>query len=277
MDASWNVLRKDKRILIFPLLSGISCLLVMFSFAMPIYLTQSWRPPSHDAAAIQQVVYYGTLFSYYFVNYLVITFFNVALVACAIDRMRGGSPDIAFGFNAAAARIHLIVGWALVSATVGMILRVIEERSKLLGRIVAGLLGVAWGIGSYLVVPLLVVERKGPFDALKESAALLRKNWGERVAVTFGFGGIQFLASIPGIAIVGIGIYFGITSRNWTAAGAIIGLGVLYFIVLALVFSALKSIFQAALYLYASGVAADASTMPQGFPVILLQQAVRAK
>jgi hypothetical protein len=277
LQASWAILKRDSRLLLFPLLSGICCLLVLASFAVPIVLTHAWRPPAGSSAAAQQVVYYGTLFGYYFINYMVITFFNVAIVACAVDRMRGGSPDLRFGFREAMARMHLIVGWALLSATVGLVLRIIEDRSKWLGRLVAGLLGVSWSVASYLVIPVLVVERKGALDALRDSAALFRKTWGERLAVNFGFGAILVLFALPGLLLVGTGIYVGAMAHNWPLGVACIVMGATFFLIVHLVQSALTSIFQAALYLHASGSTSEISSMPHGFPVELLQKAMVAK
>ena len=65
MSACWRLLLKDKGLLLFPLISGICCLVVMASFALPIYFTGSWEPPKSDAT-LQQVIYYGTLFLFYF-------------------------------------------------------------------------------------------------------------------------------------------------------------------------------------------------------------------
>ena len=59
-------------------------------------------------------------------------------------RLEGKDPTVADGFRAAFNRLHNIFGWALVSATVGLILRIIEDRSEKIGRIVSGLLGMAW-------------------------------------------------------------------------------------------------------------------------------------
>ena len=40
--ASWNVLQKDKELLVFPLLSSVSMVLVVASFALPVWLTGTW-------------------------------------------------------------------------------------------------------------------------------------------------------------------------------------------------------------------------------------------
>jgi hypothetical protein len=251
MRASWDVLKQDKELLIFPMLSGICCLLVLASFAAPIWYTGSWQPPARDAAWQRQAVYYGVLFLFYLCNFTVITFFNTAIIAGAIERMSGGDPTVASCLNASFSRLPLIFGWALVSATVGLALRFIEDRSEKVGSFVAGLLGMAWSIASFLVVPILVAERKGPIDALQGSAKMLRKTWGEQLVSNFSFGFVFFLLSIPAYLAIGLGIYAGAALKQIPIAIAAGVVAVAYLITLALVQSALQSIFQAALYLHA--------------------------
>ena len=268
MMTSWDVLKKDKALLLFPLLSGLSCLVVLASFAVPMWLTGAWAPPKHEATQAQQVIYYGTLFSFYLANYFVITFFNTAIISCALLRMAGGEPTVGDGFREAAARLPQIAGWALLSATVGLILRVIEDRSEKVGRIVSGLLGMAWTVLSYLVVPVLVVERKGPVEALKSSSALLKKTWGEQLIGNFSFGGVFAILMLPAIGLV----VFGYLSGSAVALIACVALAVVYLLALSLVQSALQSIFQAAVYLYAR----DGSE-PAGFSTDMLSGALRPK
>jgi hypothetical protein len=276
MGASWNVLRADKEILVFPLLSGICCLAVMASFALPMFLTGGWQPPDHDqATAAQQVVYYAVLFAFYFANYFVIAFFNTAIVACAVSRMAGGDPTVAGGFREALARIHLVAGWALVSATVGLLLRIIEDRSSKVGRVVAGLLGMAWTVMTYLVVPVLVIEQVGPIEAVKRSTALLKATWGEQIVGNFSFGLVFFLLGLPGFIALAIGV-MGI-SRGAGAVAPVLAitlivLAAIYLIALSLIQSALQAIFQAAVYLYAQG-----DVRPGGFPVDLVRSAMGPK
>jgi hypothetical protein len=267
MGASWELLKQDKEMLVFPLISGICCLLVMASFAIPLFVSESWIPPGSDASLPQQVVYYLVLFLFYFCNYFVITFFNSAVVACAAIRMGGGDPTVGDGFREAFARLPLIAGWALVSATVGLVLRIIEDRSKRFGQIVAGLLGMAWTVMSFLVIPILVIDKKGPIEAFKKSTALLKRTWGEQLVGNFGFGLIFFLLNIPAFLLVIVGFVIGTV----TAIITCIAIAVVYFIVLALIQSTLQAIFQAALYLYARDGQAT------GFDVELLQNAVVSK
>ena len=154
----------------------------------------------------------------------------------------------------------MIAGWAVVSATVGLILRIIEDRSDKIGRFVAGLLGAAWTVVSFLVVPVLVIENKNPFSALKESAGLLKKTWGQQLVGNFSFGIIFFLLAIPAIAVMVLGFFTG----SIAGIAVCIVLGVVYLIVLALVQSALQAIFQAALFLYARD-----GQVPPGFGDLL--------
>lgn len=256
MSECWLVLKQEKSLLVFPLISGICCLLLLASFAIPLYATGAWAPPSHDASSQHQIIYYGTLLVFYFCNYFIVVFFNAAIVASVAIRMGGGNPTVGDGLRAAAARLPVIAGWALVSATVGLILRIIEDRSDKIGQLVAGLLGMAWTVVSFLVVPILVVENKGPIAALRESTALLKKTWGEQLVGNFSFGMIFFLLGIPAFALIFLGIFTG----SAVALVACIGLAVVYLIVLALVQSALQAIFQTALYLYARN-----GQVPYGF------------
>jgi Family of unknown function (DUF6159) len=266
MSECWQVLKQDKSLLVFPLISGICCLLLLASFAVPLYTTGNWQPPGHDATTQRQVAYYGTLFAFYVCNYFIVVFFNAAIVACAASRMGGGNPTIGDGLRAATSRLPVIAGWALVSATVGLILRIIEDRSEKIGQIVAGLLGMAWTVVSFLVVPILVVENKGPIAALQDSTTLLKKTWGEQLVSNFSFGMIFFLLAIPAIGLIILGVAAGSSAVLILCAG----LAVIYLIVLALVQSALQAIFQTALYLYARD-----GQVPPGFHAEVLGTAMK--
>lgn len=268
MGASWQLLKDDKEILIFPLISAVCCLLVMASFGIPLFASGDLLPPGEKAAAGEHVEYYAILFLFYFCCYFIGVFFNSAVIACAVIRMEGGDPTVKDGFRAAFSRIGLIFGWALVSATVGIILGMIENRSKLVGKIVAGILGLAWSVTSFLVVPILVVEKKGPITAVKESALLLKKTWGEQIVGNFSFGLVFFVLAMPAIALIVIGVFIG----SPVATVAFLALGVVYIIVLALIQSALQAVFQAAVYLYAREGQA-----PQGFESGILADAMAQK
>ncbi len=151
VQQSWQVLKLDKELLLFPVLSGIACMLVMATFAVPLWATGFVEVVMDEQAAgggigqANQVVGYLVLFAFYAVNYFVVIFFNSALIACAIIRFKGGNPTLSDGFSAACSRLPQISGWALVAATVGLILKIIESRSERVGQIVASVLGDGLG------------------------------------------------------------------------------------------------------------------------------------
>lgn len=265
---SWQVLKLDKELLLFPLISGIACLFVLGSFAVPLYNTPYFDTVMNDGAEVtQDPIAWIILFVFYFVNYFVIVFFNTALISCAIIRFRGGDPTVMDGLRAAGARLPQIAAWALVSATVGIILKAIESRSEKVGQFVAALLGGAWSIATYFVVPVLVVEKADPLTAIKRSFAVLRKTWGESLTANFGIGVITFL----GILLAMVPLFLGVFAlvNGMTALGiAGIVCGILALIVMSLVSSALNSIVLGALYLYAADGA-----VPQHFDGSILRDA----
>ena len=265
MGASWDVLKRDKEMLFFPLMSFLCCAAVTLSFLIPLYRADFLGPPPGDAGPSRQIAYYGVLFLFYLCTYFVGIFFNAGLVACTIKRMEGGDPTVEFGLRAAAARLPQILGWALLSATVGMALRALEDRSKALGRIVIGLVGVAWSVATFLVVPVLVAEGKGPFAAAGESARLLKRTWGEQIIGSAGFGLLFFVLFIPGFIMAFLGVF--------TSLWVLVGLGAAYVLVLALVQSALSTIYQTAVYLYAR----NNGQAPAGFSTGLLSDAMRSR
>ena len=131
MRRGWNlakqsaeVLKLDKELLLFPILSGAACVIVMASFAIPIIYSGMLDGVADEANTGSQALLAVLSFLFYFVSYFVIIFFNSALVACAIIRLKGGDPTVRDGFGAAMDRLPQIAGWALVAATVGMILKI---------------------------------------------------------------------------------------------------------------------------------------------------------
>jgi len=270
---SFAVLRMDKELLLFPLISGIACLLVLASFALPLWNSPYVSVVLNDHQVPQDPLAYVILFLFYTVNYFVIVFFNSALVACAVIRFKGGDPTLGDGLRAAANRAPQILAWALLSATVGVILRTIESYSEKVGQIAAALLGGAWSIATYFVVPVLVVERVNPFEAVQRSFAVLRKTWGEALSARFGIGIITFLAILVlGIVpIVAGGIVFANSGSLWLG-GLLVVAGLAGMMGVALVSSTLDSILLAALYLYAAE-----GTAPAYFDEALLERAFARK
>lgn len=246
--ASLRVLRSDKELLVFPLISFIALVIVTLSFAVPWALMGGFRELESGGPGITT---YVLTFLFYLVTYTVMFFFNTALVGAAMIRLDGGDPTLGDGFRIAFSRLPQIVVYALIAATVGMILRMISERLGLLGQIVSGVVGFAWNIATYLVVPVLVVDRVGPIAAIKRSASLLRKTWGEQLVGNFGIGLVFGLLGVLAL-IVGVVLVFALAQASVVLAIAVGVLTALVVGVIALVGAAASGIFTASLYRYAT-------------------------
>lgn len=263
---SGSVLMADKRLVVFPLLSSISAFLVLATFAIPIALSVDWsaleQASGNSKSQFQmQPWYYGVLLLYYFVNFFVITFFNSALVACALKRFAGQPAGPGEGLKTAVQCLPQILAWSAVSATVGVVLQALQERAGLLGKIVLNLVGMAWTIATFFVVPVLVVERVGPFEAVKRSAGVLKKTWGESLVGNFGMSAVSSLLAIAGILVfVGGGIGLAFATNHWAPVAIGVALVIVWIVLLALVFSALKGILLAATYQFAT-----TGSVPGGF------------
>ena len=269
IKASAGVLAKDKELLVFPLLSAVCTLIVAAAFVLPAFgmgALDGLREGGMSPTA------YVFAFLFYLVQYFVIFFFNSALVGAAMIRLDGGDPTLSDGLRIASSKALPILGYAAIAATVGMILRAIQERAGFLGKLVAGFLGVAWTLASFLVVPVLVSRNIGPIDAVKESAVLLKKTWGENL---IGQGGVGLVFGLIffGLIIVGGGaIIAAATTGSGMLIGLVVAIVIIALLLAGLVQAALSGIYSAALYRYAVG-AGDS----QGFDAQLLGQAFRVK
>ena len=251
VKASASVLQQDKELLVFPLVSMVALGLVLASFALPIF-GLGFLDAKTGGGIVLDTAAYAIAFLFYFAQYFVIFFFNAALVGAAMIRLDGGNPTLGDGLRIATSRIGVIAGYALIAATVGMILRLIQERVGFVGKIIVGLLGVGWTIATYLVVPVLVARNVGPINAVKESATLLKKTWGENVIGQAGLGA-AFVFIFMGVIGLSLMVIFMAIMSGSTAL--IIMAGVLAMLAVAitgLVQSALAGIYAAALYRYAT-------------------------
>jgi hypothetical protein len=251
VKASAAVLRADKELLVFPIVSAIASVLVVVTFAVPMVLTVVLAPHGEDAGPFAPLVWLLG-FAFYVVQYFVIFFCNSALVGAALIRLRGGDPTVRDGFRIAASRVGPILGYAAVAATVGLILRALSQRSGLLGRVVVSLVGLAWNLATYLVVPVLVVEGVGPVEAVKRSSAYLKKTWGEQIIGNVGIGAVTGLAVFGTLGVGIVLIVAAVATESVVAIGIAAGLLVLALIVIGLVSAALGGVYAAAVYRYAA-------------------------
>ena len=261
--ASASVIRSDKELLVFPVLSSLSALAVMATFVIPAFAFKIFD---------QQVLGFIWVFLFYLCTYFVTIFFNSALVGAALIRLEGGDPTVADGFAAARARVVPILGYAAIAATVGLILQALKDKdNNIFVRMFASGLGVAWTLATFLVVPVLVAEDIGPIDALKKSVELLKRTWGENAIGNVGLGFAFFLLFFAAI-VVGAAAVFAASVVSLKLAIAVGMMVVLALVLMGIVQSALASIYSAALYRYA--VAGEA---PAGFQAVGLATAFKPK
>jgi hypothetical protein len=245
--ASWALLRHDKELMVLPLISGIASLAIAGTFLYPIYLSSRATDAAGATTLEPTVASYGLMFLLYIVLAYVAIFFKTALLCGADERMRGGNPTLGSSLAGAGHRAGKILPWAIVSATVSMVVRSLEERAGLLGRLVIGLVGMAWAAVTFLVLPIVVFENIGVGQAIKRSARMLKQTWGENLIVNIGIGLVTALLMLPAIILVGIGVVTGTPA----AIGVTLTLAVAWAIAVTCWSSALTGVFQLALYRYA--------------------------
>ncbi len=272
VKASWTVLQQDKELLVFPLISSIAMLTVVACFALPLIGIGGLDGLARGLDGHFSTGQYALGFLFYVVQYFVMFYFNAALVGAVMIRLAGGNPTVGDGLAVARSKLWNILGYALIAATVGMILRAIQERVGFIGKIVVALVGAGWSLATYLVVPVLVTSDVGPVEAVKASTHLLKRTWGENVigqaGIGFAFGLIQMAVIVGGIGFV----ILAAMAHSVALVIAAVVLTVIAVLFTVLVHSALSGIYAAALYRYA----ANDEGSP-GFSPETLQLAFRPK
>jgi hypothetical protein len=273
MKASAAVLKSDKSLLVFPLLSGLCTLIVAASFLLPVALmVMGGEHAGQDPQQRMSVGSYLLLFAFYLVQYSVIIFFQTALTGVALMHLRGEPTSVRAGFALARSRVGNIIGYALIAATVGLVLRMVQERLGLIGRLVVGFLGLAWTVATFLVVPLIANENVGPIDAVKRSVELLKRSWGENLIGNGGIGVVFTLVMLLAVVVSALLIGGALALHSIVAVVIVAAFIVVGFVLLALIQSSLQGIYSAALYRFAES--GEASV---GFDHALLEQAFRDK
>ena len=274
LKASAQVLRSDKSLLMFPLMSGIATLLVAATFLTPvgIEVLDDQRIRAYGVAHHVSPLHYAFLFLFYLAQYTVIIFFNTALASVATARLRGEQASVSDGLAVARSRFGTILGYAVIAATVGMVLRSLQERFGWLGRIIVGLIGLGWTVATFLVVPVLANEEVGPVEAVQRSVELLRRTWGENlvgnagISVAFGFITVAAVMMAT-FLVIAAGATHSLPLLVVTLAIVVVGVALL-----GMIQSSLQGVYAVALYRYV-----DEGEAGGGFDQAMLEQAFRSK
>ncbi len=248
---SWSVLRSERSLAVFPALSAVGGLLVVGIVAGLVAATGV--NDSHGGTGLRGIGYVFVVLGYIALAF-VSTYFLGALVHGANEALEGRRAAVGDCFAAANAKLHRLLPWALVQATVSIIIRALEDRG-IGGQIVASLIGAGWAIVTFLTIPIIMLEDLGPIAALKRSGHLLKQSWGENIAAQFGFGLFGLIAMLPAILVIALA-----ASSGSTAIIVVLGaVGVAWIVVVSLAVSALTGIYRTALYRFAiDGVAPPA-------------------
>lgn len=263
--ASFAVFKQYPRLAILPLMSGTIFLIIagaILASLMPLFgsvhfaSNSIWKWLGSDQGP--GILFYVSAFGVIFVMTAVAIFFNVALIHCALRALAGEEPSIRGGLKAAVALLPQILGWALLTTTVGFVLNMITDTLKeylgFLGGLLGGLLEFSWAVVTYFVVPVLVTEKVGPITAVKRSAAVLRAKWGESLAgeARIGLIGTLFFLLSALVFAVGAGMVL-------SKSVALIGIGVILMVIGGLaaiavmtMVSTLSTIFQTGVFVYAT-------------------------
>lgn len=260
---SWTALRANPQLMIFPVISLLGMIVVTILFFVPLTATGIFSAIAEEngrSGDVNSTLFTILMFLYYFVTYTVIIFSNTALVGAALRLARGETATVQDGINIAMARIQKIVVYALISATIGMIARSIQQSARnsnnpiaaILASIIAGIIQGAWNLVVFFAIPVLVVEDIGVIDSLKRSLALFKQTWGEQFTGSLAIGAVSCLVSFA-LVVVAV-VLIGLAAATKSAAVVILTVAVvvLAFIFLSLISGAINGIFQASLYQYAT-------------------------
>jgi hypothetical protein len=248
---------QDKELLLLPVISGVAILLVVGSFVLGLAIVGGEGNVAEGVGAVIGLAFYVS-------SYTVAFFFQAALIAGALERLAGGDPTLGSALGAAARRIGPILLWGLVAGTVGMLIKSIQERGGFVTKILMALVGTAWSLATWFMVPVLVMERRALGDSFRRSASIFRDTWGETVIGNVGLGAVQL------VVMLAIGALALVLAVVHPVVG--IAAGVSLAVVAGVFFSALQGVFVASLYRYATR-----REVAPGFDGALLAGAFRPK
>lgn len=257
---SFNVIKKDKELLLFPFFAGLFSIMFLVAMNVPsiiISFTEGGAEPEAYG-----VIQYTVLFLTYLGLAFIATFFNVCVVYATKIRFEGVNATFGESIKFAISKIGLIIYWSLIVAIVAVVMEIIRkwaekagQSSQLIVKYLTSIFGFVWGITTIFVIPAMVYHNLRPKDAIKKSAETLKRTWGESLMRHYGLGLIQFAFISIGI-IIPVLLFIITNSLN----SGIIVIAILYIIIVMLVFSVANTVFNTALYVYA-----DTGKIPEGY------------
>ena len=239
MKSCLDVLKKDRELILFPVFAAISVAIFVLIISAGGYLDNLDTEQGGSLAPLILLIFGA--------NFLIV-FFNSALVSAALERLRGGDPNVKSGLSHAIKHIHHIFFWSIIVTIVALFIAIIRgdrRENSIFREIFASIIQAGWAMMTFFVVPIIVSENIGPINAIKRSTSLFKQTWGDQVVANFGFGIFQLFGVLLGVVV---GWFFGLFSP---VLGAVLG-GSLAVMSVAIIYT-LEGIYKAALYEFALG------------------------
>lgn len=268
---SLAILKQDKELMWFPVLSAITSLIALIIFAaLFFFVVIQGGVEVFEGMNEEQLNIMGYIISfiYYLVMFCIANYFLAGIYTIVNGRFNGQNLSFNEGIKNANKHFGRIFVWSLISATVGVILRIISDKSKLVGKIVASLFGAAWTILTYFSLPALVIGERSIKESFKESAFAIRKTWGETIIVNFGIGLFFVLLTLIVLVIMLTVAVLVPDILMFILLGILF---IIFFTAISIISATLNSIVKLALYTYAT-----TGVVPQGFTPELIQNTVKS-
>jgi hypothetical protein len=205
---SLSIVRHSGSYRVYPLLSYIIMLLVIFTAIIPLF-EGVLGPDQNDV--MSRVFFFLVVYLAYGVLYFLSAFCNVALVTGIAARLDGEDPGLVVGIVRASQRIGLIGVYTLVAASLGLLsvlARVLIN--PLFGMVIAPLIGkrlwahwhqVSYSIPLLMAVPVIALDQSVPEQVFKRGGRLVKETWGERVKAAHSIGLLALLVLVPIIVL----------------------------------------------------------------------------
>jgi hypothetical protein len=256
---SWGALRQNRQLVVFPFISMVMLTILLLLLLVPV---AGWVRLILDTGEVTQAQVWagvGGVFLFYLVASTIVIFSNVALTGASLKLIAGEKATVSDGLRIASSHFGKIIGYALISATVGVVIRFLIRFGreadniivKILSIVVGSTLAATWSLGVFFAIPVMIFEDLSVRDALKRGVAIFKKTWGEGFTGDIAIGGfsclVNLLILIVGSGLAAIGVVGGMTTL------IILGILVVVFgiIVSDLLYGAVNGIFQASLYHFA--------------------------
>jgi len=267
---SFKMLGKNKSIMMFPLLSMVFELLAVAVFLAGYFYVYGFGQEAIDALEKpgSSVLMYVFLFIFYIVGVFIVSFFQAGLVAVVSGQINGKKLSFNDGMNVAVAHSGKIFFWSFISATVGVVLQVIADKFKFIGRLVSNILGFAWNIITFFIVPVLVLENETVGGSIKRSGSVFKNKWGETLIANFSTG---FFFGM--MMVLGVVAFFVFVFLVGPETGLLIALAValaFFMLAVAVMSAAVEGIYRVVIYEYAAH-----DKLPESFRRELIVDAIK--